>query len=138
VPPEYSITWLSWDITCGLVFLSSAYVPVGSMPAGMKQFGENQPLPQLAVRHRPCGNRTTAVGLRFDSRITPPGRPRRRTRTLRPDQAPKAASLTLGVHHGYAGCVPLVSVWTRPWSAWARCSVSASARAFTRDRAGHG
>jgi ABC-2 type transport system permease protein len=31
-----------------LVFLSSAYVPVGSMPAGVKQFGENQPLTPMA------------------------------------------------------------------------------------------
>src|SRR5262249_60739957 len=31
-----------------LVFLSSAYVPVASMPAGLKQFGENQPLPPMA------------------------------------------------------------------------------------------
>lgn len=31
-----------------LVFLSSAYVPVGSMPAGVRQFGENQPLTPMA------------------------------------------------------------------------------------------
>src|SRR5215468_6535819 len=35
-----------------LVFLSSAYVPVGSMPDGVRQFGENQPLTPMvnAVR----------------------------------------------------------------------------------------
>jgi len=31
-----------------LVFLSSAYVPVESMPTGLKQFGENQPLTPMA------------------------------------------------------------------------------------------
>jgi ABC transporter DrrB family efflux protein len=31
-----------------LVFLSSAYVPVGSMPSGVKQFAENQPLTPMA------------------------------------------------------------------------------------------
>jgi ABC-2 type transport system permease protein len=40
-----------------LVFLSSAYVPVESMPSGVKQFGENQPLTPMvdAVRSLAAG-----------------------------------------------------------------------------------
>jgi ABC transporter DrrB family efflux protein len=40
-----------------LVFLSSAYVPAGSMPAGVKQFAENQPLTPMvdAVRSLTTG-----------------------------------------------------------------------------------
>jgi len=41
-----------------LVFLSSAYVPVESMPAGVRQFGENQPLTPMidAVRGLATGS----------------------------------------------------------------------------------
>jgi ABC-type multidrug transport system permease subunit len=40
-----------------LVFLSSAYVPVGSMPGGVRQFGETQPLTPMvnAVRSLATG-----------------------------------------------------------------------------------
>jgi ABC-2 type transport system permease protein len=46
-----------------LVFLSSAYVPVGSMPAGVRQFGENQPLTPMAdaVRSLVAGSHGEAL-----------------------------------------------------------------------------
>lgn len=46
-----------------LIFLSSAYVPVESMPAGVRQFGENQPLTPMvdAVRSLALGPRAQAL-----------------------------------------------------------------------------
>jgi ABC-type multidrug transport system permease subunit len=46
-----------------LVFLSSAYVPVESMPAGVRQFGEFQPLTPMvnAVRGLATGARGQAL-----------------------------------------------------------------------------
>jgi ABC-2 type transport system permease protein len=46
-----------------LVFLSSAYVPVGSMPGGVKQFGEIQPLTPMvnAVRSLATGRSGEAL-----------------------------------------------------------------------------
>jgi ABC-type multidrug transport system permease subunit len=45
------------------VFLSSAYVPVTSMPSGIKQFGEIQPLTPMAdaVRSLATGHRGQAL-----------------------------------------------------------------------------